>query len=139
MIRTRLLEPDDWPRLETTDLQPVWRDLQARSDHVDILVAENDAGEIVGHVIFQSLIHCEGFGITEPERRQDRVMRALLSAMNAYCDAHDVAAVWSGSVTPQMDTLLTRRGATRLPGRHYLWSPSAKPLTLPEDSCPSLS
>ena len=139
MILTRLLPPDEWYRLETTDLAPVWRALYAKRDHVDILVAEDAEGEILGHVAFPRFIHCEGFGIAEPERRQGRVMRALLDAIREYCDAHAIDGVWASSVAPVMDDLLTRRGANPLPGSHYLWQPASQSATLTEDLCPSPS
>jgi hypothetical protein len=133
MIVTRLLPPEEWYRLETTDLAPVWRQLYAKRDHVDILVAEDAEGEILGHVAFPRFIHCEGFGIVEPERRNGRVMRALLDGMRDYCAARHVEGVWASSITPVMDDLLARRGADPLPGSHYLWHPNGKPSTLAED------
>lgn len=124
VITTRLLPPEDWSRLADTSLKDVWRDLQPKHPFIDVLVAEDESGAIVGHILFQSLIHCEGFGIAPSERRQGRVFRAMLTAMAEYCDANGFEDVWSGSVSDEITDYLSRLGARPIPGVHFVWSPS---------------
>lgn len=134
MITTRLLPPEEWDRLRETDLAPVTDLLLVKSEATDVVVAENEDGEIVGHVAFCLFRHAEGFGIAPEERKHGRVMRALLDAMRDYCETREVTGVWSGSLTEEMTGYLLRRGATEIPGAHLVWSPAEKPTIIREDS-----
>jgi hypothetical protein len=133
-VTTRLLPPEQWHRLAGTDLEPLLDVFHVKQDAIDILVAEDADGRIVGHVALLSWIHVEGLASSAPG-----ALLQLSRAVAEYCEAHDIPAVYSNALSQETERILTWKQAHPVPGTAYIWYPNGKRTSIPEtDSCPSL-
>lgn len=111
-MTTRLLPPDEWPRLETTLLASVWRTLNPA--YAEVIVVEQD-GQIVGSVALLSTLHAECLSVEGGAG----VARALWTALRDRVHAAGGQAVWGASMDAPMQRLLARH-AEPIPGDHFL-------------------
>lgn len=111
MLAARELPREEWARLDATYLAPLRPYLP---DTARVLVVERDGAIVAGWSLSQ-LWHAEGIFTTDPH-----AFGLLLKAMRALADSLGVSGVITGSETDAVHDMLLRRGATELPGRHYL-------------------
>lgn len=117
-MRWRVLPVEEWPRLDAAGAETVWRLLDPA--RAQILVVE-DGGAIVGTVTLLPVIHAECLWIAPSHRRAGGVMRRLLRGLWPSAAALGVKALWAGSITPAMDDVLRRIGASVVPGRSFVF------------------
>lgn len=124
-MTSRLLPPDQWPRLDEAGAETVWRLLDPR--HAEILVIE-DEGQIVGTLTLMTVLHTECLWIKPSHRKGYGVMKRLLDGMWSAAHVKGVTALWSGSMSDTMTNILHRLGASEVPGRSFVFP-------VKEDSC----
>jgi hypothetical protein len=116
-LTTRVLPPDDWPRLADTDLRDVWALLSPSS--AQVLVVEDEAGAIVGHCVIATWIHAEGFGVREDHRNRGDVWRRLLHAIGETSREVGNGGVIAGAASAEMAGYLARLGGIPLPASFF--------------------
>lgn len=109
---TRVLPPEEWPRLVGTSLDPLWRD--CNPSFTEIIVVEQD-GQIVGSIALLATLHAECAQI----RGGIGVRRALWRALQDRVKHAGGSAVWGAAIDDDMRSLLERHG-TAIPGDHFL-------------------
>lgn len=115
-LKTRLLPPDEWGRLDGTELETVYPYLDRVRAHV-IVVEEQD--HIVGCWALFPLTHAEGVWIAPEHRKKTAVARQLLRAMRATARAMGSQAVNTAALSDDVREMLSALGAVPLPGTHY--------------------
>lgn len=116
-VTRRLLPPDEWPRLADTELGPTWHLLEP--DAARILVVEQD-GAIVGCWAFLNVLHAEGVWVHPAHRGGSSVARHLLRGLYEIAATTGAKAVWTGSVSDQIDGLLEGLGAQEVPFKSWV-------------------
>ncbi len=112
-MTTRILPPDEWPRLIGTELETVWPHLP--QDRCQVIVVERD-GEIVACWMVMTMLHLEGVWIAPAYRKSGSVARRLIAKMRELVGCQ--VAVTS-ALTPEVRTLIEKLGGTLLPGEHF--------------------
>lgn len=110
-MTSRVLPPDEWPRLAGTPLEPLLSALIP--DQTVIRVVEDADGQIIGTVGLWSMVHLEGLWIAPEHQGKAAVIRALIDGTNATAAAHDLTLAMSGAYTPEMVSFLERLGGDR--------------------------
>lgn len=113
----RLLPVAEWVRLEGTELGTVWHQLSPKTTNV--LVVEDDKGDIVGCWAFVYVLHAEGVWVAPEHRGRSVVARHLLRGMRNYADVAGERAVWTGANDPAIAAILNGLGATLVPFDSY--------------------
>jgi hypothetical protein len=127
-MTSRLLPPEEWEKLDGTELETVWPVLdRARAQ---VVVVEDAAGQIIGCWAGFPLWHAEGVWTAPAHRGKAGVARLLLVGMAGLAKAHGYRSVVTASVDRTVDDLLTKHGAVPLGGRHYAL-PVVKEETVP--------
>ena len=123
MIRVRQLPPDEWDRLNDTNLGEVRSHLETASDNVVVMAAEDEEGQLVGHLVFLQVIHVEGLWVHPDERRKGRVLRALWSAVEQLSEACQFTHAWACAQSDQMKDLVARLGSITIQSdiTHHIW------------------
>lgn len=111
-MTSRILPPEEWPRLDDTLLASVWRTM--RPECSEVIVVEQD-GVIVASVALLLTLHAECLSVTGGPG----VARALWTALRARVRATGAEAVWGAAVEAPMQRLLMRH-AEPIPGEHFL-------------------
>jgi len=114
-----VLPPEEWPRLIGTELEQVWPHCDPA--HVQVLVVE-DGGVIVGTWMLTRMPHAECLWIAPQYRRHRQAARIgarLVRMMRARAQAWQVPVLVTTSLTPEVTTMITKYGGTRLPGEHF--------------------
>lgn len=111
-MTTRILPPQEWPRLASTLLASVWQSMNPA--FCEVIVVE-DGGEIVGSVALMNVLHAEC--ISSDGRVS--VTRALWDALGARVRQTGGTAVWAAAIDAPMDRILARH-AEPIPGQHFL-------------------
>lgn len=114
-MTTRVLPPEEWPRLQGTELETVWPTLP--QDEARIVVVE-DAGQIIGCWAAFRAVHVEGVWI-HPDHRGKVGVRLWRAMRRVIADVFDAGGAWTGSQSAEIDALLAGR-ATEVAGRHFL-------------------
>lgn len=109
---SRVLPQDEWPRLDETLLQSIWRMLDPR--YAEVIVIEQN-GAIVGSVALLTTVHAECLS----SNGTTSVGRALWSALRDRARAGGARAVWGAAMDERMRRLL-RHHAEPIPGEHFL-------------------
>jgi len=117
-MTTRELPREEWHRLSGTELEAYVRDAP---DCVHTVLVVEDGDRIVGCWSILTLVHVEGVWIDPAHRKHGAVARQLLGAMWRRLRALGVRGVLTGAVTAEVEQLLTRLGATRVPYVPYIW------------------
>lgn len=115
-MTTRLLPPEEWGRLASTELGAVLEHLDPA--RAAVLVVEAD-GVIVGCWGFLRVVHLEGLWIAEAHRRRGRVARRLWRGMLEAVRGWGERAVMTSALSPEVEDLARRIGGVELPGKHF--------------------
>ena len=115
-MTTRLLPPDEWPRLVGTEAEGVWPYLDPA--RASVLVVE-DKGEIIGTWVMMDVLHVECLWIAPAHRGKGSVARRLYVGLKKAARAIGVDVIATAALNDDVRTLLAHAGATRLPGDHY--------------------
>lgn len=112
----RELPREEWSRLANSSLGPF---LAQFPDSVTILVVEDAAGVIVGHVAVLPMYHAECAWIAEPYRRTGVVARKLWKGIGRVLQSRGCTSAFMGAADAQMRSLLSKRG-TKVPAEEYV-------------------
>ncbi len=115
-MTTRLLPPDEWPKLAGTEADAIWRDLDPALSHV--IVVELD-GDIVGTWILMSVLHAECLWIAPQYRKRASVGRRLWTTMQRTARSLGAPVVATAALSDDVRQMLDRIGAIHVPGDHY--------------------
>ena len=116
-MTARVLAPEEWAaKLVGTSLA------QAAYDPAEafVLVVENAEGEVVGCWSAVNTVHVEGIWERPDHRGHAGVGRALLVGMVQELQARGVREVLTNADTPEIEAMLQKVGAIRLPGTCWL-------------------
>jgi N-acetylglutamate synthase-like GNAT family acetyltransferase len=116
-MNSRILPPEEWPRLEGTEAENVWPKLNPQSAR--ILVVEED-GEIVATWTLLTVVHAECLWIAPEYRGSFGVTKRLLSGLREVASEWDVSKVITGSVSPHVTDLIMRLGGKSVPGQSFI-------------------
>lgn len=118
-MRTRILRPEEWGRVPINDALPSLLPFVA-PQNIAIIVAEDDAGEIVGVLSALRMTHLEGLWV-HPEQRGGMVAWKLYTQALALANVRDESWVVGGAADGDetMDDLIRRCGGNQLPLRFY--------------------
>lgn len=115
--QTRILPPDEWPRLAGTELETGWPVLDPAN--AQIVVVE-DGDRIVGCWSVLRYVHVEGVWIHPDYRGRSRVAAYLLRGMRQAARSWGARAVLTAALTDQVRSLIAHLGGVQLPGDHYV-------------------
>ena len=114
-MRTRILRPEEWQRLDGQDLSALLP--YCEPQNISVVVVEDDAGEILAHVAVLRVTHFEGLWIKPEERGNAGVFRALIrgaySAPRTWGERWALGGARNGDSL--MQTLCYRLGGRSLP------------------------
>lgn len=117
-MTTRVLPPDEWPRLEGTELEAVWP--LADPSVMTVLVVE-DGDQIIGCWSALSVVHVEGLWIHPAYQKRSSVGRRLWRGMtDVVRSAFGASSVVTAACSDEVRALLQTAGATMLPGESYV-------------------
>jgi hypothetical protein len=125
MLVTRELPPDEWSKLAGTSFDELWPRLPDMAG-VRVLVVEDESGAILGCWGLLQIWHLEGLWIAPTQRAKPAVGRRLLTTMKRWLWEARLPAVWTGSLTPDVDEWLGRVGAYPMPGKAFIWPQGEK-------------
>lgn len=109
-MTTRVLPPEEWPRLVGTDAEAVLGQLDPRWTSV---VVVEDAGRIVAHHLLVHVVHAEGLWV-DPAYRHGLAGGRLWHAVQREAARLGVHALMTASIDPMIDTLIAREGGWRI-------------------------
>lgn len=115
-MTTRILPPDEWPRLAGTEADQVWAHLDPST--AQVLVVEDD-GVIVGCWILMQMYHVECLWVSPDHRQQGAVQRRLWTGMQRQAEAVGATVVQTAAVSDQVRDLLDHVRAQKIPGDAY--------------------
>jgi N-acetylglutamate synthase-like GNAT family acetyltransferase len=118
-MQTRLLPPEQWDRLDGTELESVYPYLDRM--RAQVIVVE-DRGLIIGCWALFPLIHAEGIYISPEHRGRTAVARHLLRAMRATARVMGAQCINTAAMDDDVKQMLLTMGAAQLPGTHYTLS-----------------
>lgn len=116
-MTTRELPPSEWWKLANTEAKDVWPHLKHGSTHV--MVVEHE-GQIVGCWLLLRMYHVECLWIAPEHQKKTSVGRRLWTGMQRLAGSLGIGAAWTAAMSDDVRALLTRAGATQLPGDHYV-------------------
>lgn len=114
----RILPREEYGRLVGTYLEPL---IAVLPPDADVIVIEDDAGQIVGCSSMFARDHVEGTWIAESHRNAPGVFWQLLRGIRATAEARGSSRVLTASMDDRMTAFLGRVHAERLPGEHFVW------------------
>jgi len=115
-MTTRMLPPEEWPRLAGTEAETVWPRLDPA--RAQVLVVEA-SGTIIGCWVLLSVVHAECLWIAPTHRKHTAVARRLWSAMRRAAQTMGVSVVATAAVSDEVRRLLDHVGAVKVPADHY--------------------
>lgn len=110
-----ILPRAEYGRLAGTELEAVAPHLP---ESAAVVVVEED-DRIIGCWAVFPLVHVEGLWIDPAYRKNPRVAARLLRGMQDVAAVMGAQAVNTAAMTPEVVSLLAKRGAVELPGRHF--------------------
>lgn len=113
---SRILPPEEWPRLTGTELASQWCNLDPA--WTQILVVE-DEGQIVGCWALMNVWHLEGVWIAPAYRQRASVARRLWTGMRRLMASVGATHAVTGAIAGPVERLLDKH-AQELPGRFYV-------------------
>jgi len=134
-MRTRILPPEEWPRLAGTEAETVWPHLNP--DNARVLVVEDD-GEIVATWTLMRVVHAECIWVKPSHRGLVSVARRLLMGLREIASALGAGKVWTASLSPEVTDLILRFGGEPVPAaEHFILPLEMKRRTeaLKEEAC----
>ncbi len=115
-MTTRILPPDEWPKLAGTEAEYVWPYLDPLKSRVVVI---EDDGAIIGCHILMNVLHAECLWIREDHRGKSSVARRLWTAVQTEAKAMGAQAFSTSSMSDDIDRLLEHVGAVKVPGKYY--------------------
>lgn len=112
-MRTRILPPDEWPRLKGTEAEKVWPRFDPSNTRV--LVVEDEAGEIVATWALLRVVHAECIWVAPKHRGAFKVARRLLRGLREIAAEWGAKRVLTGSVSPEVTALIEKVGGKPMP------------------------
>jgi len=122
---TRILPPEEWPRLFGTEAEAVWPHLDSRTSQV--LVVEDADGAIVGTWTLMHVLHAECLWIAPEHRGGAAVARRLLAGLREHATQRGATSVATSAISDDVKALLVKLKAEKLDGDHYLMRLSCLP------------
>ena len=118
-MTTRILPPDEWSKLEGTELEQAYPFLDPKESFV--LVVE-DGDRIVGTWAALRQVHLEGVWVHPDHRGRGAVATHLLRAMgNAVAEKFGVEVAWTAAANEDVANLITKHlKGIELPGQHFV-------------------
>jgi hypothetical protein len=113
---TRVLPAAEWPRLVGTELETVIPTLSPA--FATVLVVEQ-GDRIVACWALVSILHCEGLWVHPDCRHSVGVNGRIWAGMRKLVTDAGASAVLTAAITPEIETLILKRGGTALPGTHF--------------------
>jgi hypothetical protein len=117
-VIARVLPPNEWQKIRGTELPAVIDD--APTDDVEVIVVEDDAGELVAGVSRVRITHLEGLWVRPDYRGNAGVWRRLIQVALKTPSRWNDSWVMAGSASDQMRRLLNRLGGVTVPMDTYL-------------------
>lgn len=114
----RILDRADYHRLVGTYLEPL---IDHFPPDTDVVVVEDDDGQIVGCSSLFQRDHVEGTWIAESHRNTSGVFWSLLCGIKATAKRRGTTRVLTGSMDDRMTEFLLRMHAEPLPGQQFVW------------------
>ncbi len=115
---TRVLPPEEYPRLAGTEAEHLWPLFTPEND-ARVIVVENQDGKILGCWVLMRPLHAECMWVDPAHRKGVGVFRRLLCGMFSQASAMNAKAVVTASRSPEVDRLLKTFGADELVGKHF--------------------
>lgn len=116
-MTTRILPPEEWPKLAGTLLEAAWPHLD--HERARIVVVE-DEGQIVGCLSLFPVWHLEGAWVAPAYRARIGVGRRLLTAIRETIRTVGATEVWTMAVNREASRMCRRFGsATLLACEHF--------------------
>lgn len=116
---TRMLPPDEWPRLRETGCE-LPQLLQGAARDGAVIVVEQD-GAIVGTCLVLTCVHAEGLWIHPDHRLRPSVHRRLLRATTRVVRERGVDSVCVSATSDAMTGWIEDGwSGVELPGRHFV-------------------
>lgn len=118
-MRTRILAPDEWDRLEGTELPPLLPYISP--DNAAMVVVE-DEGKVVASLAVLRASHLEGLWISPDKRGNAGVARALLRQAAELVRIRGEQWALGGCSDDRMRRLIGKLGGVQVPVELYaLW------------------
>ena len=115
-MTSRILPREEWDKLKGTEAE-----LVTLGTTSTVVVVEDDEGQVVGCHVLQAVLHAECLWVHPDHRKKAAVARRLWwSVRNVAQQLFNAEAVWTASLSKEVDGLLEHVGATAIPGTHYL-------------------
>lgn len=116
-FQTRVLPPEEWPRLAGTEAETVWPLLSP--EQAQVLVVE-DGATIVGVWVLMRLVHAECVWIAPDHRGRGSVAKRLVRFMRERALAWGAKTVLGHPTDPAVASLIEKLHGRRLPGQPYV-------------------
>lgn len=116
-MRSRILPPEEWPKLDGTEAGPAWR--QFNPENTRVLVVE-DGEEIVACWAFLRVVHAECIWVKHSHRGLVSVARRLFKGLREIATGWGVSRVVTGSVSPEVTDLIDRCGGYPMPCESFV-------------------
>lgn len=111
-MRTRVLGPAEWYRLDATNLPPLMAMMRPQ-DCVPIVV-ESDEGEILASLAVLRVAHLEGMWVN-PEHRNAGVVRSLIRGVVPIAREWSNGWAFGGAADEKMRAILNGLGGVKVP------------------------
>lgn len=116
-MTSRILPPDEWPRLKGTEAETIWPLLSPET--AQVLVVEQGE-DIVGCWLLYPLLHAECVWVAPDHRGRGAVARRLLAFMRRVAQDLGWRTVMTAACSDDVRRLLTHLGAIQVPGTHHV-------------------
>lgn len=117
-MTTRILPPEEWHRLEGTELGPVCGSMNSLD--IRVIVVESDGGEILGCWALLKMWHAEGIWVKDEHRKHGAVFGRLLKGMRAMVQHEGAMQFVTASISEDVTKLIGKLGGESLPGEHFV-------------------
>lgn len=116
-MTSRILPPEEWPKLVGTEAETLWPHLDPANSRV--LVVE-DGDRIVGTWTVLRVVHVECVWVHPEYRGAFGVVKRLLRGMRDIARSWGARTVFTAATTGQVRALITSLQGQALPGEHFV-------------------
>ncbi len=117
VLQTRILPPDEWPRLAGTEAEALIGHLDPA--HAAVLVVER-GGEIVGTWVALQTLHAECVWVSTAVGNPVGVARKLIDGMFDIARASGLRSIYTSAMTDEVRGMIERLGGSELPGSAHV-------------------